>query len=473
MAKSTKKQEAANAIINPTLTLLQYNSSDYINQSSLEYSISTLDRAIPGIDGLKASQRKAIFTLSKISGEIKTVSAAGRMISDGIYLHGDASAAGTLQNLASPVANNYPLIGKRGGFGTQVNSNPASARYTYVKRTSVTEALVLRDMEIVPMQPNYDDTTMEPTHFLPIIPLSLFGNDSMSVGYKSLILPHKIEDIIDNCLRAVNKQPLQKMTPYFVSVGASEEVTELDENKYEFYGQAEVIDASTVRILGLPPRVKIDKFIEKLIAMDEKGEIRDYDNDSTDTIDITIKLPRGTCAKWTEKDVINYFGLSSKITQALVVLGENGRVKVYDNTSDLIVDFVNFRFKHYIRRYENLLSKAEAEVRYKALVAKCFENEMVSKIKDLKNRQELVEFVTSLNHDIEATEDNIQSIVNYASYRWTKENYEKTLEEIQVALSLMDEYQTLLENHDGIWKIYATELTELRKMDCTPKADTK
>lgn len=470
MAKSTKKQ-ASNAIENATLTLLQHKSSDYINQSSLEYSISTLDRAIPGIDGLKNSQRKAIFTLSKISGEIKTVSAAGRMISDGIYLHGDASAAGTLQNLASPVANNYPLIGKRGGFGTQVNSTPASARYTYVKRTAITEALVLRDMDIVPMQENYDGTTMEPTHFLPIIPLSLFGNDSMSVGYKSLILPHRIEDVIDNCLAVINKKPQKKMVPYCVSLGASETVGELGDNKYEFYGKAEVIDASTVRILGLPPRVKIEKFIEKLIAMSDSGDIRDYDNDSTDSIEITIKLPRGLAAKWTEHDVIQYFGLSSKLTQALVVLGENGRVRVYSDTSDLIRDFVMFRFRYYIKRYEHLLSKAEAEVRYKALVAKCFENDMVSKIKDFKNRQELVEFVTTLNDDVLATDDNIQNIVNYASYRWTQENYDKTLEEIQAALALMDDYQKLLDNPDDIWKIYAAELKELRKMDCTPKTE--
>ncbi|WNV47457.1 DNA topoisomerase [Klebsiella phage fENko-Kae01] len=470
MAKSTKKQ-SSNAIENATLTLLKYNSSDYINQSSLEYAVSTLDRGIPGIDGLKSSQRKAIFTLSKISGEIKTVSAAGRMISDGIYLHGDASASGTLQNLASPVANNYPLIGKRGGFGTQVNTTPASARYTYVKRTAVTEALVLRDMDIVPMQENYDGTTMEPTHFLPIIPLSLFGNDSMSVGYKSLILPYKIEEIIDNCIRVINKKELKEMTPCFTYLGASDVVGKLDENKYEFYGRAEVIDASTVKILGLPPRVKIEAFIEKLIAMQDSGEIRDYDNDSTDTIDITIKLPRGTCAKWTEKDVIKYFGLSSKLTQSLVVLGENGLVKVYSSTSDLIRDFVNFRFKYYVKRYENLLAKAEAEVRYKALVAKCFENEMVTKIKDFQNRQELVEFVTSLNDDIGATDENIQNIVNYASYRWTQENYDKTLEEIQAALALMSQYQELLDDKEQIWQIYASELRELRKMDCTPKAE--
>lgn len=467
MAKAKKD----NALNNATLTLLDYNSSDYIDQSSLEYAMSTLDRAIPGIDGLKNSQRKAIFTLSKISGEIKTVSCAGRMISDGIYLHGDASASGTLQNLASSVVNNYPLIGKRGGFGTQVNPLPASARYTYVKKTKVTEALVLKDFDIVPMQENYDGTTMEPKHFLPIIPLCLFGNNSMSVGYKSVILPYKIEDIIDNCIRVIDKKEQKVMTPYYVSVGASEKVDNYEEDKYQFFGKAEVIDASTVKITGLPPSMSVESFITKLIAMTDSGEIRDYDNDSTDFIDITIKLPRGTSAKWTEDDVVEYFGLTKKIKQFLNVLGENGLVKTYSSVNDIITDFVNFRFKFYIKRYEKRLEDAAAEVRYKALVQECFHNDMIGKIKGFQNRAELVQFVESLNSEIEATDENIQSIVNYPSYRWTQENYQKVLDEIQEALGLMDKYSALLSNHADIWAIYKDELKELRKMDCSPKQE--
>ncbi|MED6699118.1 DNA gyrase subunit A [Escherichia coli O157] len=469
MAKS-KKNTNTN-VDELTLTLLDYKSSDYVNTTSLEYSMYTLDRAIPGIDGLKSSQRKAIFTLSKISGEIKTVSCAGRMISDGIYVHGDTSASGTLQNLASPVANNYPLIGKRGGFGTQVNSTPASARYTYVKKTKTTEALVLRDMDIIPMKENYDGTTMEPAHFLPIIPLALFGNDSMSVGYKSTILPHKIEDVIKNCIRAIEGKPLKEMTPYYASVGASDVVTKLDENKYEFYGKAQVIDASTVKVTGLPPNYSIEKFIEKLIKMSDDGDIRDYDNDSTDVIDITIKLPRGISQKWTEADVIEYFGLNKKMTQLLTVLGENGKVRVYDSTLDLIKDFVNFRFKYYVKRYEKKLEDCAAEVRYKILIKECFDNDMIGKVKGFANRAEMVDFVTSLNTEIEATNENIQSIVNFPSYRWTKDNYDAVLKDIQDNLDLMDSYNDLLNNHDKIWNIYKEELQELLKMDFTPKSE--
>lgn len=465
------KKEKTQGIDNATLTLLDYNSSEYLNSTSLEYSMYTLDRAIPGIDGLKSSQRKAIFTLSKISGEIKTVSCAGRMISDGIYLHGDSSASGTLQQLASPVANNYPLIGKRGGFGTQVNSTPASPRYTYVKKNKSTEELILRDMEIIPMQENYDGTTMEPTHFLPIIPLSLFGNDSMSVGYKSTILPYKIKDIIDNCIRVIDKTELREMIPYYVSVGASETVTKLDENKYEFYGTAEVIDASTVKVTGLPPNYSVEKFVEKLIKMGDDGEIRDYDNGSTDTINITIKLPRGTSSKWTEKDVIDYFGLSKKITQILTVLDANGRVRVYDNTSDLIKDFVEFRFGYYIKRYEKKVKDCTEEVIYKILIKECFDNDMIGKVKSFKNRAELVDFVTKLNIDIGASEDNIQSIVNYPSYRWTQENYNAVLKDIQDNMDLIDKYNDLLNNKNKIWDIYKEELKELRKIDFTPKQE--
>lgn len=468
MAKN-KKQD--NSISYTNLTLLSYDSSEYINTTSLEYSMYTLDRAIPGIDGLKSSQRKAIFTLSKISGEIKTVSAAGRMISDGIYVHGDTSASGTLQNLASPVANNYPLIGKRGGFGTQVNSTPASARYTFVKRNKSTEELVLRDSDIIPMKENYDGTTMEPVYFLPIIPLSLFGNDSMSVGYKSTILPYKIEDIIDNCIRVIDEKALKEMVPYYVSVGASSRVTKLEENKYEFYGTGHVVDASTVKVTGLPPNYSIEKFVEKLIKMCDDGEIRDYDNDSTDTIDITIKLPRGTSAHWNEEDIIDYFGLNKKITQILTVLGENGKVKVYENTMDLIKDFVAFRFGYYVKRYENKLQQCVDEVRYKILIKECFDNDMIGKVKSFNNRSELVEFVKSLNGEIEASEENIQSIVNFPSYRWTQENYEAVNKDIQDNLDLIDKYNDLLENHNKIWGIYKEELKELRKMDFTPKVE--
>ncbi|QXO12570.1 hypothetical protein pEaSNUABM49_00324 [Erwinia phage pEa_SNUABM_49] len=468
-----RKPKKIAEVVPNELTLLNFQSSDYINQSSLEYALSTFDRSLPGIDGFKNSQRKAIFTLSKISGEIKTVSCAGRMISDGIYLHGDASASGTLQNLASPVVNNYPLIGKRGGFGTQVNPEPASPRYTYVKKTKITEALVLRDLDVVPMQENYDGTTYEPKFFLPLIPLALLGVDGTATAYKSFIFPYRMNDIIDNTIRAIDGKELLPMTPYYASYGANDYVEDRGEGKYTFFGKAEVIDASTVRITGLSPRMKLEKFVEDLIAMEDSGKIRSYDDNSSGKVDITIKLPRGLSTTWNEMDVLQYFDISTKLAHTLNVLGENGKVKSYTDVQSIISDFVQFRFKYYIKRYEKLLADADAEVRYKILVKECFDNDMTGKIKSFQNRAELVEFVTSLNNEIEASDENIQGIVNFPSYRWTQENYDKVLQDIEDALAKMDEYNDLLANHDKIWNIYKDELIELRNMNIEYKEDTE
>jgi DNA gyrase/topoisomerase IV subunit A len=280
-----------------------------------------------------------------------------------------------------------------------------------------------------------------------------------------------MNDIIDNTIRVITGEELQPMTPYYASYGANDYVEDRGEGKYTFFGKAEIIDASTVRITGLAPRMKLEKFVEDLIAMEDSGKIRSYEDNSSGKVDITIKLPRGLATSWKEMDVLEYFSISTKLAHTLNVLGENGKVKSYDDVLDIIRDFVHFRFKYYIKRYEKLLADADAELRYKILVQQCFENDMTDKIKSFQNRAELVEFVTSLNGEIGASEDNIQNIVNYPSYRWTKENYDKVLQEIEDALAKMEEYSDLLQNHDKIWDIYKQELLEIRAMNFVVQDD--
>lgn len=464
MAKKPKNQNNNNEDFQENLTLLDFVSSDYLNSSSLEYSISTLERAIVGIDGLKSSQRKAIFVLSKINGEIKTISCAGRMISDNIYVHGDASASGTLQQLASPVVNNYPLIGKRGGFGTQANPTPASPRYTYVKKTKVTEELILQDMDIVPMKENYDGTTLEPQFFLPLVPISLLGSNGISVGYKSTIMPYALPDIIDNCIRVIDNKKLKEMVPLFKSCGSNDRVDVLGEGKFIAYGKVEIVDSSTLLVTGLPPNMSLDKFIEKLAAFEEDGKIRDFDNDSTDNVEVRVMIPRGLAMSWDEMDAIEYLGLSSKLSENLVVLTETGKVKTYNSPLELIPVYVKHRFKYYIKRYEKRLEDTLRELQYHLLVQACFDNDIMSKVKGFKNRGEMVDFVQVLNKEIEAPDEIVNRIVGFPSYRWTQE-YEAQLPiDIQRITNQANDYQELLDNEEAIWSIYKEELQELKKL---------
>lgn len=446
------------------ITKLNRNSAEYINSTSLEYAIYTLDRAIPSmIDGLKSAQRKALFIMSKINGEKKTVAIGGDMIASNIYLHGDSSANSTLSLMASPVANNIPLIQGVGFFGSVVETEAASPRYTYCKKNINTERLIYPDMNIVPMQENYDGSTLEPTYFLPIIPTVLLnGVVGIAVGYKSTVLPYSIKDIIDNTIRAIDKKDLKYMKPSFEGYGTHDQVDHNGEGKYTFYGKVQIIDASTIKVVGLPPNLSLEKFVEKLIKMEEEGKIRDYANDSTDVVDIEIKLPRGCSSDWDEMDAIKYLGLSTSITQSLVVLGSTGKVRTYNNdVSELIKDFVKIRFSYYIKRYEKLLQDAEAELRYKLLIKECFEQDLPAQIKGFKNRTEMTDAVKEFNKIIKATDSNIENIVSFASYRWTEEHYSNVLNEINEIVSNIGNYENMLNNHDLIWDVYKQEVKEL------------
>lgn len=462
MAKKQKNGNAGSVTIN--ITPLNFDSGIYLNDSSLDYAISTLDRAIPGIDGLKASQRKAIFTMSKISGEIKTISAAGRMISDGIYLHGDGPAADTLANLVSPVTRNIPLLGGRGGFGTPVNQEPASPRYTYVKRSRATEALVLPDLDIVPMIDNYDGSTQEPKFFLPLIPLVLLGVNGISTAYRCRVLPRKIEDIIDNCIRALDKKKLKEMTPDFSCTGSHSRVDDLGENKFMSYGIVDILDTSTVRVLGLPTDLKLEPFVERLIRMQEEGTIRDYDDASSATVDITIKLPRGTANGWTEDNAFEYFGLQSKLTEFLNLQSVNNKIKQYESVDAIIEHYVVHRLGFYTKRYQHLLNLAEKKLAYQLLQEACFRDDMISKVKTFESRNELQEFVQRLNAEIQASPEDVNNIVQFATYRWTKEGEKKLQADIADNVEKINTYLDLLDNPDKIQAIYREELVELKKL---------
>ncbi|WNA16051.1 topoisomerase II medium subunit [Xanthomonas phage XaC1] len=446
------------------ITLLPKNSAEYVNDTSLEYSIYTLDRAIPSmIDGLKSAQRKALYIMSKINGEKKTVAIGGDMIASNIYLHGDSSANGTLSLMASPVANNIPLIQGVGFFGSVVETEAASPRYTYCKKNINTEKLIYPDINIVPMQDNYDGSTQEPSHFLPIIPTVLLnGVVGIAVGYKSTVLPYTIKDVVNNTLKAIDDKELSYMKPTFEGYGTNDLVDHNGEGKYTFYGKVKIIDGSSLKVVGLPPNLSLEKFVEKLIKMEEDGKIRDYENNSTDIVDIDIKLPRGASASWNEMDAIKYLNLSTSVTQSLVVLGSTGKVRTYGNdTSTMIKDFVKFRFTYYIKRYEKLLQDTMLELRYKLLIKECFDNNIPSQIKGFKNRAEMTQAINNLNAVIEATPANVDSIVAFASYRWTEEYYTDVLNEINTLVQNIGTYENMLKNESLIWDVYRSEVKDL------------
>lgn len=449
------------------MTQLNIKSSDYINDISKEYALYVGEhRAIPkASDGLKDGQRKALYLLSSKSDKIKTISLAGEMISSNLYLHGDAAAADSISRLAAPFLNNVPLISGIGTFGTLVDPNGISApRYTYVKKTQVTQRLMYPDNKIIPMKDNYDGSRQEPVTFLPIVPVVLLnGINGIAVGYSTEILPHSLTDIIDCTLKVLDGKNFQDMTPTYEYLDC--EVENEGDGKWTFYGKFKEYDTSTLHVESLPPDLPLEKFREHLDTLIEKGTINDYTDNTSEQVDIDIKFKRGTLVNYGKTKLRKLLKIHTKKTERLVVLDFDGKsIRTFNNHKELIEDFVDFRFSFYIKRYQEMKKEAEHNLRYQNAIKKCFDKKLPNKILGKQTRKDVIELVTTTTKSEGVTEQQIISIASLPSYSWSTEYYTNCLNSINELNKQIANYDLLLNDHNLIKDIYREELKELKKL---------
>jgi DNA gyrase/topoisomerase IV subunit A len=443
------------------------NSSDYILETSRDYSIYVCEsRAIPKVaDGLKDAQRKALWLVRNRSEKTKTVSLAGEMISSGLYLHGDASAAGAISMLAAPYVNNVPLLTGIGAFGTRVApvDGIGAPRYTYIKRGKAAQDLMFADMDIVPLKENYDGSTLEPEHFLPLIPTVLLnGVSGIAVGWSTEILPRSFKSLVDATLKALEGSKLKRIPPSYELYNV--DVKHLEDNSWEFSGKVTIVDSSTVKVTELPPDLTLEKFKERLNTYEDENKINTYTDRSTKLIDITIKMARGSVKDWNEARALDYFKLRQKKTERIVVIDWNGQsIRQYDSAEKLIEDFVQWRLGWYKVRYENRLSKDEYELGFWKGVKECFDKKLPSKLSSIKDRKSLMTEVSVITAKLSLDEPRIERIVNLAAYRWVQDAYADVLAKIKELEASIKEHKKILKDPELRKGIFKDELEALKK----------
>jgi DNA gyrase/topoisomerase IV subunit A len=444
------------------------DSSQYILDTSREYSIYVCEsRAIPKVaDGLKDAQRKALWLMKSRQDKIKTISLAGEMISSGLYLHGDQSAAGSVSMLAAPYVNNVPLLEGIGSFGTRVApvGGIGAPRYTYVKRGKAAAELMFTDMDIVPTKENYDGSTIEPVHFLPLIPTVLLnGVSGIAVGWSTEILPRSLRTLIDATLGVLDGKKLKRIPPSYELYDVK--VDHLEENSWEFTGRLEIQDTSTIRITELPPELTLEKFKERLNAFEDENKISGYTDRSTDTINITIKMARGSVKDWSENRAVEYFKLKQKKSERIVVIDWNGSsIRQYDSAEKLIQDFVEWRLGWYETRYQNKLNKDDYELNFWKGVKLCFDDKLPARLGGIKSRAELDQDVKTVTTRLKLDDKRVDRIVNLPAHRWTRDAYGEVLARIKDLESNIKEYKRILKDPLERKAIYRSEVEALKKV---------
>ena len=405
------------------------NTSKFIDKALKSYALYVCQqRGIPSLtDGLKPSQRKAIFSLGQKTSKIKTISLAGEMISNNIYLHGDISAAETISHMAAPYVNNLPLIEGEGNFGSKLTPNDFGApRYTYVRSNDITKKFFGIDLDIIPMQDNYDGSTSEPKHYLPLIPVCLInGSEGIAFGWSTYILPRNPKKLIKAAINILNNKKCNNLLdPYWNNFDI--EINKLD-NSWLIKGKVEIINNYTCLIKELPPNMKVTSLRKRLNILIEEEKIVDYNDNSTSDINIEIIFKRGSLKDWNEDKLIELFKLKSKETENLVVLNLDDRIQYYDDVEILLKDFVDWRLKYYLNRYSHYHYVDSDKLKFCLAIEELFKKKFPETL-PYKSKKEMMEAIGNL---VSLSEDEISSIVNFPTYNWTSEYRGKNLEKIK------------------------------------------
>ncbi len=187
--------------------ILKINIEEEMKKSYIDYSMSVIvSRALPDVrDGFKPVHRRILYGMLGIGNTSsnpykKCARVVGEVLGK-YHPHGDYSVYGALVRMGQDWNMRYMLVDGQGNFGSVDGDSPAAMRYTECRLSKMGEH-IMDDLEkdTVDMDPNFDDTLMEPSVMPTKIPnLLVNGCNGIAVGMATNIPTHNLGEVIDGC----------------------------------------------------------------------------------------------------------------------------------------------------------------------------------------------------------------------------------------------------------------------------------
>lgn len=395
--------------------------SKQIDINFRNYALYVLERrGIPAWeDGLTSVQR--LILMNAPDSFNKTLSLVGDCIKDG-YHHGDSSLAGAIQKLARPFGCSDQLMLGDGFFGSQVKPEAAAARYTQVKINPKYRGLIKENAFL-----NGKD---DEGAWLPLNVNVPIGMSTMvigiAVGYKSTILPRKLEDI-----EKYQEGKIKQVKPYFRDfTGKIERFKEMDKT-WLISGDVEIDEKQmSLHVKDLPPIMKYDAFCGKIekICDQFSNRARVYNNPS-------IKPDMKIVFTGIKNDWESFKDAVVKTTKMLVtecpVFVKDGNVLVYDKLEDYFDDLKYRKKEIELKRAKYFLDFDENELLFNEAKKKYLEYMLAKKRKE----SEVEDFLKQFNKEISGRLDGI------LLKKLNKEELDRTENKIKELKDAIKEYK--------------------------------
>jgi len=449
---------------------------EFISQEMIHFSKYDCERSIPnGIDGLKTSQRKILFTCleRRLVNEIKVAQLGGSVSEKSRYHHGEQSLYGAIINMAQTFvgSNNINLLEPNGQFGTRLQGgdDAASERYICTQLNTLTRLIFPEADDPILTYLEDDGTPVEPMFYVPIIPMQLVnGGKGIGTGFSTDILnynPLSLMDYVKECL--MKESTLTPLVPYYA--GFKGQIIPLNEHKYLIKGVYHILSDKQVRVTELPIGTWTDdykKYIEELIEVktdvaagsgagasaaagaDKKKktkkttqqQVKDYIDMSTDTtVDITLTFAPGVIAALKmepaeqegctalEKLLKLY---TTRSTTNMHVFDEKEKLIKCEKIEVLIERYMQVRMDYYIKRkaYQVIALEKESSI----LTNKArFISELLEDTLDLRKKKtaEVSALLKARKYQVVDEDTDYKYLVRLPMDSVTAENIEKIMAE--------------------------------------------
>ena len=492
-----------------------------MQKSYLDYAMSVIvSRALPDCrDGLKPVHRRILYAMNESGYNFnKPYRKSARIVGDVMgkyHPHGDGAIYQSMVRMAQDFSMRLELIDGQGNFGSQDGDPPAAMRYTEARLAKVAERIVSDlEKETINFQPNYDDSTMEPSVLPAQYPnLLVNGASGIAVGMATNIAPHNLGEVIDATLHLIENpnSELEDLTKYIFGpdfptggqiIGKKGIIDAFQTGKGGVVLRSKTSienfkkDREAIIIHEVPYQVNKAKLIER-IAETAKNNIIEGISDLRDESDrngvrVVIELKKDVDSKIILNQLYKNTLLQTTFNSNMLALNKGKPEQM--NLKEMLVAFIDFREEVITKRTIFDLNKArdKAHVLLGLVVANANIDEIIELIKSSKDskeaRQKLInkkwklseqninfiklvdEGTTQLNKNIfTLTESQARAILELRLHRLTsleRDDIQKDLEQLILEIK---GYLEILQSRSILLEEIKQELIEIKKEFATPR----
>jgi DNA gyrase subunit A len=460
-----------------------------MERSFLEYSMSVIvSRALPDVrDGLKPVHRRILYSmfdqgLRPDRPHAKCAKVVGEVMGT-YHPHGDSAIYDALVRMVQDFSMRHPLVSGHGNFGgTGPDEGAAAMRYTECRLAPLAlELLDSIDEETVDFEPNYDNSTQQPTVMPARFPnLLVNGSQGIAVGMATKIPPHNLGEVIDATLHLLaNPDATPDDLMGFVKgpdfpTGAQIlgrqgilDAYRSGRGSIKMRAVAEIEEtAKDVRIIvtEFPYEVSVESIEEKIYDLVKNGDvdgISAVQNDSAGRKSrLVVKLKRDANANV----VLNklYKNTSLQTTFAVNMLALVDGVPRTLNLAQVLTHYIAHQVEVLTRRTQFRLRKAEARAHIVEGLLKAIDmlDLVIAAIRGSDDRG--AARIALMAAPFEFSEEQANHILDMTLGRLTRLGRSELEDEMAKLRETIAELQSILASDVKLRGVIATEMTAIR-----------